>query len=473
MFPGFVDTEGRSDIYLLYSGADQQCYLLTDRKQMRKTSLEYCWRPNLVFPYESLWSLLQKFALWNVCSISAIVRHFGKSNSRLKGGSLQNLNVLIKLYLDKEKLRQKLPISEGTVNKSVAQYYLLPKEIPFFVSPVLRFCPACISVGYHSIYHQFLFFEKCPIHNILHETKCRYCGSFIETNFNATNFKKPYSCPTCLESLLSYKLSSLGNRFISAKNNLEKIEKILVTRRRKYPKTMDLRLWSLSEKDNSTLKEILFKIYSFWSTVYIKGLNNTNLDESNRNGVILFQKRTLQHNNHLQFEFEVPLYKSFNRNLRQLLLRWHAQCFLTMKSEELDFLRNGLEIESKICPLVLAYIYWRRYWEQDDQVLFPGRRSSLKKPFQFLSIKSYCYSIDNWVGSHIFIRELKATFIESIYKVRQNIDPHFFITSSPQMMFQHFPYWESYTDHMNNKSFVWFSRSRDIIELLKQTSCTN
>jgi len=76
----------------------------------------------------------------------------------------------------------------------------------------LRFCPTCLSFGYHSFLHQMFLFEKCPIHNIVLSTNCILCGAKI--SYELQNLGIPgFSCPKCQNSYWTHVVSREGELF--------------------------------------------------------------------------------------------------------------------------------------------------------------------------------------------------------------------------------------------------------------------
>lgn len=63
----------------------------------------------------------------------------------------------------------------------------------------IRYCPKCIKIGYHSIHHQLVFYDKCSIHNIKLHYMCECNDSYLIRSIGSN---RAYSCPTCNSSLL-------------------------------------------------------------------------------------------------------------------------------------------------------------------------------------------------------------------------------------------------------------------------------
>ena len=58
----------------------------------------------------------------------------------------------------------------------------------------LRFCPACIKLGYHSPLYQLLDIVSCPIHMIPLKTTCPECERIIPYSLSSIVLAHPYSC---------------------------------------------------------------------------------------------------------------------------------------------------------------------------------------------------------------------------------------------------------------------------------------
>lgn len=60
----------------------------------------------------------------------------------------------------------------------------------------LQYCPQCIAMGYHSIWHQCVLVETCPIHGTALSTSCVGCGSSIFSQNPDWPSRK--RCQTCM-----------------------------------------------------------------------------------------------------------------------------------------------------------------------------------------------------------------------------------------------------------------------------------
>lgn len=61
----------------------------------------------------------------------------------------------------------------------------------------LRYCPRCMSRGYHSVVHQFGGVAYCPVHGCALPTRCRSCAATSEYLIKASVLDAPFKCPNC------------------------------------------------------------------------------------------------------------------------------------------------------------------------------------------------------------------------------------------------------------------------------------
>ena len=90
---------------------------------------------------------------------------------------------------------------------------------------ILRICPECIKIGYHSIFHQFSLVHRCPFHNVSLVEGCPKCSKVMYYTLSDKETKEPFRCK-CGHLLFSLEN---GQRYPSAweKMNVENQSKPL------------------------------------------------------------------------------------------------------------------------------------------------------------------------------------------------------------------------------------------------------
>jgi hypothetical protein len=64
-------------------------------------------------------------------------------------------------------------------------------------SQFLRYCPSCMSLGYHSVVHQRERYQRCPIHGVSLLATCRHCGEASAYRLDAQLLEAPFRCRHC------------------------------------------------------------------------------------------------------------------------------------------------------------------------------------------------------------------------------------------------------------------------------------
>lgn len=152
----------------------------------------FCWKPGETFKFESLWSLLNKFCLWNAISLTNLVSLLNRFNQLQNNWSVYRTTSPNEG--DLKTIAYLLGINVECVNESIASTYLRGQGGSMFVASYLRFCPECIRSGYHSSIFQLQFVSRCPCHHETLMEKCPFCKKIIPYNISRYDRRAPYSC---------------------------------------------------------------------------------------------------------------------------------------------------------------------------------------------------------------------------------------------------------------------------------------
>jgi hypothetical protein len=138
----------------------------------------FCWRPYWLSRFESLWSLLRKFAHLNAINhyeIRKLFRCDGVSHKLDWTWHFQKDDLRHFGALDPSKLSIMFGIGDKGLAEATMLRYVQGYEAVILTSDVLRFCPTCIYQGFHSSLHQLLFLTNCPAHGDRLEVRCNEC----------------------------------------------------------------------------------------------------------------------------------------------------------------------------------------------------------------------------------------------------------------------------------------------------------
>ncbi|MGB4657972.1 MAG: hypothetical protein WBI07_02185 [Mobilitalea sp.] len=162
------------------------------------------WNKKWIKKYESPWSILSKLCLSNKVNGYDILRHvFHKTSNEYSIINYKyGISVSPKLNIDvisdilgfdiekmcKETSEELLKPFFSVVDGREELYYKI------FYSTKLKYCPKCMSYGYHSLFHQLSFIDKCLVHDIDLVDKCPSCSQDIPYSYYLKSDQHGYEC---------------------------------------------------------------------------------------------------------------------------------------------------------------------------------------------------------------------------------------------------------------------------------------
>lgn len=343
----------------------------------------FCWRADLVNRYESLWSIMHKFALLNAVKamdIRKIFAHGTKGSSSYYSWNWKNRDDLRYLVgLDTLKLLTALNLSENFLNESVVSSFVKQNEIKTLSCETLRFCRSCLQSGFHSSLYQLLFFSKCPIHKEKFITQCPNCGSEISYRLKNDAFKKPYGCSKC-RIIFCPSLSKTGGKLIieeGSEARLESISNWLLCRREFETVECSLKPDTTYEFSITRKNEIISHLSVFWSNIIkfpggLKSILEKQLPVSNNfirvkirfNATKADKERSDLFGGKWDKELH-SIYKSIARHFIKTQLFKHIKCINSV-GRNTWWGHYVLSCSGKICVYSNAFLLWRMYFEGID-----------------------------------------------------------------------------------------------------------
>ena len=124
--------------------------------------MEFYWRPEWILPYESLWSICNKFAYINGAGISALFPDGGLSFSHSYNDSIETVGCSGWQF---PQIAEKLGIPDDHFRDVTVSHFSFGQYSARIKTDRIRYCPECMKYGYHSYLFQYLTTEKCPLHN--------------------------------------------------------------------------------------------------------------------------------------------------------------------------------------------------------------------------------------------------------------------------------------------------------------------
>jgi hypothetical protein len=161
--------------------------ILTFEECKLSPSLGYLFKRQWLDPLESVVCILWKFARMNRLPGHQVVANVARRQiDPYEGCAATAAELDIRLTA----------ASLGLAQKTI-RFALQRPELRRAWCSELRFCPRCMSRGYHSVVHQFGGVSHYPVHGCCLQTRCRSCGTSSEYLIKASVLDAPFKCPDC------------------------------------------------------------------------------------------------------------------------------------------------------------------------------------------------------------------------------------------------------------------------------------
>ncbi|GJI93637.1 hypothetical protein RugamoR57_03550 [Duganella caerulea] len=136
-------------------------------------------RDLMPMPFESLTSVLERFAWHNALDSNLMIKCFTRSGIGRK--------LDLQMFAD------------DTYGQVIAD---LKTGRPYYgntwCSPRFRFCPVCLQDLYHTHLFQYWQVHSCPMHGVVLQTQCQSCGKPTpKVKENECLHRRPYECKAC------------------------------------------------------------------------------------------------------------------------------------------------------------------------------------------------------------------------------------------------------------------------------------
>ena len=171
---------------LLLDASRGDFLILSLDERVLSPALGYYFKPCWLGPHESILSILWKFARANSLP--------GHVVAALLRGHIDPYEGVepTRTCVDPRWLRASLQLPATTLRRA-----LMSSARYRASSRTFRFCPGCLSRGYHCVAHQCERLQHCPLHGRLLECACRCCGNAVPYPLSAFLLDSPYRCPHC------------------------------------------------------------------------------------------------------------------------------------------------------------------------------------------------------------------------------------------------------------------------------------
>lgn len=327
----------------------------------------YTWRDDWVFPYESLWSLTNKFGVlnWIPChEIKGLFKKVGQKRPKLNKDRIPKWNYSLAQALDLEKIGQTLNLTASAIENGLTTTFIPRSKVSLMTEiKELRFCAICIRYGYHSVFHQLKNVSVCPIHK---RELIQHCPSCLRRiSYDLQDHKNAYACNSCSDSLLTRRTLDLYDseelrQIMGSRKQLDEIFDWFAT----LPKDIEYPEPRLDRYD---------EIISFWVEVFndkktpecFKSFRAADIchTEIPIGGTIsekVVRLRTPTNCNEYDY-----LNKRELRSIYKSIRRYFVKLF---NSRKMKCISNKREcFDCTICDLAIDFHCWRRKWENETR----------------------------------------------------------------------------------------------------------
>lgn len=179
----------------------------------------YCPVAPQYITYESAYSILSRFALYNVIQGDVLVKIFAPPKN-LAEGKRNRFPSLAHCSAVNPAAVQRCFTLDSAQRDAL---FLVPSAIPTsdHIAATLRVCPLCLVRGVHYSIFQYLLIQQCPIHQTDLTQACRTCGGAMDYSLNGRLFHLPYGCCHC-GKLLRLKEGESGRSYLN-KSGFERL----------------------------------------------------------------------------------------------------------------------------------------------------------------------------------------------------------------------------------------------------------
>jgi hypothetical protein len=159
--------------------------ILTLDERVLSPRFGYVFHAAWLEPFESILGMLWKFVRVNGLSGAAVVAQLGRAPVDAYSG--------LEASPTEVHTRVVARLLRITHSQVLAGFIRTDGE----EGRAFRYCPRCLSMGYHGVAHQMERHRSCPAHHCALEQRCRSCGCGSVYRLDARLLDGPYRCRHC------------------------------------------------------------------------------------------------------------------------------------------------------------------------------------------------------------------------------------------------------------------------------------
>jgi hypothetical protein len=342
------------------------------------TTPSFCWRSSWLYPLESTWCTLRKFAFYNQASADQLHYLFarGRGLIRLKGTRCD-----LREYgrLDPARLALVFQVDETVLGEGTVRPFVGDEEFVLLSSAKLRFCHSCLKEGFHSSLHQVLLVSHCPLHDEALTTRCQYCETSFDYSLNTVRIVQKRGCRNCIGPLQSARETREQFSVVPpAREGKFRMTAMFLRSRLDGPRAHYCVSSWISPKRTPRARQHQISRLASYSRQLVNGSSelSTSLESYScfeypcRQSLRQTTPKLATSNGRYQVGSSLDrelfsIVKSIRRQLERLWLRLHRSCVnsLVRLGSSAPAIWRGIR-----CPYANVLLLWRLYWEDVDEI---------------------------------------------------------------------------------------------------------
>ena len=153
---------------------------------------DYTSRPEWSSDGDSMWMRLPKFSMFNRPSLHALVALIAARSDEASSDGVHLRRA------DRFALSRLSSILEHPEASAIEGFCVLTGHPALaWAATELRYCSACLELGFHAAWFQWRFIERCPVHGCRLRRGCVKCAEAIPYALNRSMATDPLSCARC------------------------------------------------------------------------------------------------------------------------------------------------------------------------------------------------------------------------------------------------------------------------------------
>ncbi|BFT72309.1 hypothetical protein [Paenibacillus sp. P36] len=357
------------------------------------------WRTDWIRPFESPWSILEKFCFSNVIKRRGqLLKHLGNEKvKKIKGqiNAQKHINLLTMQGFDGVSLINSIGENlilqnNENLNKIINNLQRISSNPIDWFNKDLNWCEKCMKDGYHSILHQFKLLKHCPFHMRELKQTCTNCNSIIPYQISDTALSDAYTCKC------GFQLADLQNRWVNWSKRVEiacEYTKRWLDTNYNYENQSVIFLPEHAIVQKNPIKTIVELLEDAESHITYGG-NGKSLSSHLKSPLTISQfsidNQKCFHDYYIDHDFTITTYKRENMSFFKYMYRQSVNVFKSIESHLLNgelskhksCIKRLRELRKEergeypeICPFAYAYVFWKhsiiadKYFFSDDLIV--------------------------------------------------------------------------------------------------------